>query len=517
MQLNILDILVIVGYMAAMSLIGVYFSRKTENRTDFFLGGRGMHWILVGGSLSLFSTISFMSVPGEMIRYGFGFFVAYLAVPLIVPVINRVVLPILMKLPITSAYDYLDQRFDVRVTRLSEYVFVTKTLIWMGAIIYTASLAVSEVTGWNIFIIITVIGIITTFYTSAGGLQSVIWTDFIQTALFTGCALVIPIYVAYTIGSGPLGWWESFSQAGRTEITAFSFDPTVRVSTVGNMASVFFYFVCTSASDQMIVQRYLSMPSVKEARRSVWVFIVSNLTSIFFLVICGLSLFAFYLHKSSLPINEFQQQIAATADRTMPQFIVGELPHGISGLIVAGLLAAAMSGLSSGMTAISSVLIEPVSRRLKGSRILEKPLVVERLIGIVIGGLGIALAVAITFGMRQTDWNLIELSGRLTNLFIGPLAVLFFGGMLIKRADGNSVIIGFIASLMMSIFVSYSKQLFGFEKSISFIWIIPSSFVIGFVTVAIVSLLMSLSNGRKKGKAIEPNEEMTIERKEAEI
>ena len=106
-----------------------------------------MHWILVGGSLSLFSTISFMAVPGEMIRYGLGFFIVYPFVPLIVPVINRIVLPVLMRLKITSAYDYLAQRFDVRVSKISEYVFVVKTLLWMGAIIYTASLAVSEVTG----------------------------------------------------------------------------------------------------------------------------------------------------------------------------------------------------------------------------------------------------------------------------------------------------------------------------------------------------------------------------------
>ena len=482
--------IVIIAYLAAMSLIGLYFSRKMESQTDFFLGGRGMHWILVGGSLSLFSTISFMAVPGEMIRYGFGFFIAYLIVPLIVPVINRVVLPILMKLNITSAYDYLEKRFDYRVTKIAEYSFILKTVLWMGAIIYTASLAVSQVTGWNIFFIITVIGIITTFYTSAGGLQSVIWTDFIQTMLFTGCALVIPIYVVYATGMGPLGWWESFSQAGRTEITTFSLDPTVRITTVGNMASVFFYFVCTSASDQMIIQRYLSTPSVKAARRSVWVFVVSNLTSILFLAICGLSLFAFYLQKSTLPINEFQQQIASTADRAMPQFIVEELPHGISGLIVAGLLAAAMSGLSSGMNAISAVVLGSHSERLIRYKIFEKPLVLERLTGIATGALGIALAVGITFGMRQTDWNLVELSGRLVNLFVGPLAVLFFAGFLIKRATAAAVIIGFIVSLAMSIFVSYSKQLFGFEQSISFIWIIPASFISGFLTTGIISFLI---------------------------
>lgn len=505
MQLNTLDIIVIVAYMAMMSLIGIYFSRKTEDRDDFFLGGRGMHWILVGGSLSLFSTISFMAVPGEMIRYGLGFFVAYLIVPLIIPVINRVVLPILMRLPISSAYDYLDKRFGSGVMKTSEYVFVLKTILWMGAIIYTASLAVAEVTGWNIFFIIAIIGTITTFYTSAGGLQSVIWTDFIQTMLFTGCALVIPIYVMFATGVSPFGWWESFSQAGRTEITAFSLDPTVRVTTVGNMSSVFFYFVCVSASDQMIVQRYLSTPSLKHAQRSVWVYIISNLTSIIFLMICGLSLFAFYWYKSTLPINEFQQQIAATADRAMLQFIVQELPHGIAGLIVAGLLAAAMSGLSSGMNAISSVLITKFPEGGSRFKIFQKGLWLERLIGISMGAAGVLLAVGITLGMRYSNWNLVELSGRLVNLFVGPLAVMFFAGLLIKRSNAFSVLVGFAISVVVSIFIGFSKQLFGFQ-SISFIWIIPASFVTGFVFTWILSIFWGNGEEVVFEEAVEPAE-----------
>ncbi|MGD9562430.1 MAG: hypothetical protein AB7F88_09460 [Pyrinomonadaceae bacterium] len=504
MQLNALDIAVIVGYMAAMSLIGLYFSRKLDSRTDFFLGGRGMHWILVGGSLSLFSTISFMAVPGEMIRYGLGFFVAYLIVPLVVPVINRVVLPIIMGLSISSAYDYLEKRFDINVTRVSEYAFVSKTLLWMGAIIYTASLAVAEVTGWNIFFIIAIIGVITTFYTSAGGLQSVIWTDFIQTMLFTGCALVIPLYVMYATGVGPFGWWDSFSQAGRTEITTFSLDPTVRITTVGNMASVFFYFVCVSSSDQMIVQRYLSTPSLEAARRSVWVYIVSNLASVLFLAICGLSLFAYYSHSSVLPINEFQQNIAATADTVMLQFVVQELPHGIAGLIVAGLLAAAMSGLSSGMNAISSVLIQKVDPAKSRIPLLRKPLVVERLIGILMGGFGILLAVGITLGMARTGWNLVELSGRVVNLFVGPLAVLFFAGMLLKRSNTTFVLIGFATSVLTSFYIGFSQQIFGLKQQLSFIWIIPVSFIVGFGICAIVSLLLGRGQDAAFGHSEDP-------------
>ncbi len=489
MHLNALDIVVIVLYMTMMSLIGVYFSRRQTSRSEFFLGGRSMHWILVGGSLSLFSTISFMSVPGEMISYGVGLFVAYLILPVVIPVTNRIVLPVLMRLPITSAYEYLNRRFGKRVNRVSAYVFVFKTLLWMGAIIYSASLAISEVTGWSIFFIITVIGLITTFYTSAGGLRTVVWTDFIQTLLFTACALVIPIFIGIVMGKGPISWWETFSQAGRTEIQTFSLDPTVRITTVGNTLSVFFWFICTNASDQMIVQRYLSTPSIKTARRSLWVFALSTAISIFFLMVCGLALFAYYAERSGLPLQEFQQQVVVRADRVMPRFIAQELPHGISGLIVAGLLAAAMSGLSSGMNAIASVIIEDFAPRLSGFRIFKQPLILERMVGITMGIIGIGLAVAITITMRHGDLNLAELSGRLNHVLIGPLAVLFFSGILLRRAAAGSVLVGLISSTLVSMLISFGHSILGFEQRISFTWMLPCSVVMGLVTTAAASYL----------------------------
>ncbi len=489
MHLNVLDFVVIVAYMAMMSLIGVLFSRKQNSRTEFFLAGRSMHWILVGGSLSLFSTISFMAVPGEMIRYGIAFFVAYLIVPLVIPVTNHVMLPVLMRLNVSSPYDYLDKRFGPGVRHLSTYVFILKTILWMGAIIYTASLAISQVTGWSIFLIITIIGIVTTFYTSAGGLRTVIWTDFIQTLLFTACALVIPLFIWISTGHGPVSWWSTFSNAGRADVQVFSVDPTVRITMLGNMVSIFFWFVCTNASDQMIVQRYLSTPSIKAARRSLWTFAISTLLSVFFLMICGLSLFAFYEQRSGTTPQAFQQEIAVRADRVMPQFIAEELPHGISGLIIAGLLAAAMSGLSSGMNSVASVVIGDVAPRVSRFKIFKKALILERLVGLVVGSFGIGLAITITFSMQSNDWNLVELSGRVNHLFLGPLAVLFFSGVLLRRAVGGSAVVGFVVAALVSATISYSKQLFGLQQSVSFMWVVPCSFLVGVFTTAITSYI----------------------------
>jgi hypothetical protein len=113
----------------------------------------------------------------------------------------------------------------------------------------------------------------------------------------------------------------------------------------------------------------------------------------------------------------------------------------------------------------------------------------ERLTGVVISGFGVALAIGITLGMRETNWNLIELSGRLVNLFVGPLAVFVLAGILIKRVSGISAIIGFMASVLVSIFVAFGKAIFGYEENISFTWIIPASFLVGFAAALLFSFL----------------------------
>ena len=128
MQLTTLDVVVIVLYMALISIIGIYFSRRQTSREEYLLGGRSMHWMLLGGSMmaTLLSTISFLSVPGEMIRYGIAYMAGIIAMPLFVPVANQILLPVLRGLPITSAYEYLEKRFDVRFRSLASLIFVLK-------------------------------------------------------------------------------------------------------------------------------------------------------------------------------------------------------------------------------------------------------------------------------------------------------------------------------------------------------------------------------------------------------
>lgn len=496
MHLTLLDFGVIVAYMASVSLIGVYFSGRQTSREEYLLGDRSIHWLLIGGSVAatIVSTLTFLAVPGEMIRYGVAYFSGVVALPLVVPVINKVLIPMLRSLPITSAYEYLEKRFDVRFRSLAALVFVFRALLWMGIIIYTCSFAVSEITVWNLYVTILYTGLITTFYTAVGGLRTVVWTDNLQLLVLFGGALAVPVIVGFSIGSGPMDWWHTFSQAGRAEIQIFSWDPTVRITVVGTLMTVFFWNICTHGSDQVMVQRYLSTPSLQAARRSVWVFVTFYILIIIALMISGLALFAFHARQAGVPIQQFQQQITTQADRIMPQFIATELPAGVSGLMLAALLAAAMSSLSSGINSVSGVVVSDLFQRFGLFDSYSRTLRMDKLVAIATGLVSVSVALAIAISVKRTDWNLTELGGRVNQIFVGPLGVLFFAGMLFRRVGKQAAFLGFVLAMAVSMLLCFGGEWFG--SSISFLWIVPIPFLAGLACAGLLGFVFHHENGR---------------------
>ena len=479
----------ILAYLSGLFILGVYFSRRQTSEETYFLGGRRIPWLLAGISVlaTLLSTISYLSLPGEMIRYGIGFFTAFLSIIAIVPVVNRIIIPSLMRLPVTSVYEYLEGRFGQELRALAALTFIFTRLLWVGLIIYTASFAVSAMTDWSIPAIILTIGLVTIFYTTSGGMTAVIWSDFAQFIILLGGALFIPLYVAFQTGTGPFAWWVTFSHAGRAAVPVFSLDPTVRITIVGMVLLQFVWHVCTHGADQVAAQRYLSTPSTVAAQHSVWVFSVANIFLILLLMVSGLALFSFNFHSSTLSLQEFQAEIATKADRILPEFIATELPVGVSGLLLAALLAAAMSSFSSGINSISTVAVTDFFRRFGILKKYQGTLALPMILAVAAGGFGMGTALVVNRFMKSGGWNLLELMERANHLFVAPLGALFLAGILFRRVGREAALIGFVAGSLSSILISFSKELFELERGISFMWIMPAALV--------VSLLVSYTFG----------------------
>lgn len=483
MQLHTLDLAVIAVYLVALIGVGLFFLRHQKNKSTYFLGNRKMPWFLAGISViaTLLSTMSYLAVPGEAIRYGLGFFSSLLAFILIVPIVNYLIIPFLMKLRVTSVYEYIEVRFNLATRICAASAFIIARVIWTGLIIYMASFAIAAMTGWNIALLIILIGLVTTLYTTMGGLSAVMWTDLVQFLILLGGAVFVPVYIIFLTGSSPASWLHTFSEAGHTEVPVFSMDPNVRLTMVGIIVSVLIWNICTHGADQVAAQRYMSTPSAASARRSVWIFSIANVVLILLLGVVGLALFHYFFQQSGLSAGEFQRLIAPEADQLFPRFIATELPAGVSGLILAALLAAAMSSLSSAINSISSVIVTDFLDRFKILIRYQEHLYMSMGIAVITGLLGIASALTVNSLMQSGEWNLLELMERGNHLFVAPLGVLFFVGFLFARADARAALGGFLAGVTTSVTIAFGKEIFGLDAPIGFVWIMPASFAVSLV------------------------------------
>lgn len=486
MHLELLDIIVICLYFVGLIALGVVSSRRQETQEDYFLAGRRVPSLLAGISVvaTLLSTVTFVALPGETIRNGIGYFSSLLAFIFIIPVVNRTVIPALMRLPVTSIYDYLQRRFGKPARLVGAIVFVLTRLIWMGLILYTAARALAPMTGWNMTILIVAMGIVTMIYTTVGGMRAVIWSDFAQFTILVGGAILVPCYIAVATSSWPSDWLSLFSDADRASTPIFSFDPTVRTTMVGMVLALFTWNICTHCSDQVAAQRYLSTGSIKHARRSFWIFSLGNVGVILLLMVSGLSLFYFRFNIDGLPMAEFQRSMAAEADNVMPEFIARQLPAGVSGLILAALLAAAMSSISSGINSISAVAISDLLVRTEQEETGSESLAAPRVLAILSGSVAVGGAICVNWLMEISEWNLVELFERTNHLFVAPLGAMFFAGIWFRRVGLTATLLGFTSGLLASILMSFSEWIFHYD--LSFMWILPGSFLVS-IFVAYVS------------------------------
>lgn len=498
MYLHPIDFVVIAIYMLGLLALGVFFALRQTGKSSYFLGNRRMPWFLAGISViaTLLSSASYLSVPGEAIRYGLAYFTSLLSFFLIVPIVNYLIIPFLMRLEITSVYEYIEQRFNLGARLMAASAFIFSRLIWTGLIIYMTAFAIASMTGWNITVIILVIGVTTTIYTTMGGISAVVWSDLVQFFILLGGALFVPLYILFAADAGPLTWMQTFNEAGRTEIPVFSLDPNVRITVVGVILSMLIWNICTHGADQVAAQRYLSTPSLKAARRSVWIFSIANVSLIALLGVVGVALFYYFFLQSGLSVQEFQEWIAPDADRAFPRFIATGLPIGLSGLILAALLSAAMSSLSSSINSISSVAVTDFFDRLKILLRYQDSLFLSMATAILTGLIGIFFALGINGYMQTGEWNLTELISRLNHLFVAPLGVLFFVGFLFPRAGPAAAIGGFLAGTATSVSLAFNREIFGMEQPISFVWILPLAFFASFLFSALISLFVPAGKGR---------------------
>ncbi len=473
-------------YAIGMVVVGLYFSRKNNNTEDYLLGGRKMNPLMLGMSLfaSLLSTISYLSYTGEMIRYGPMFITGAIAFPFVIFTVGSFMIPYFMKLRVTSAYEILEQRLGLSIRLLGSTLFTLIRLFWMAVIIHaTTDKVLVPVLGlgesWTTPICI-LMGIVTITYTSLGGLRAVVFTDVIQSGILFGGGILTVAIITNELGNfrelWPAEWpthWEKPN---------WGFDPEARMSLVSIFLAVFCWHTCTAGSDQVVIQRYFATRDVKAAKRVLVINLVADFLAMLLMAMVGLALIAFF--TANPDILGTDQSLDNNSDQLFPKFISTELPVGLTGLVISGLLAAAMSSLSSGMNSTSSVITTDFISLFRSVEPDEKSkILIARWVSVIIG----LIVVILSLIVGHVSGNLFEVANKVVNLFVSPLFVLFFLAMFVKSSNAIGVWCGALTSITVAVSIAFWKEITG-EEGISFLWIMPAAFILGILVGSIASL-----------------------------
>ncbi len=485
-----LDWAIIALYATGMLAVGWYYARRTVSTEDYLLGGRNMNWLNVGLSLfaTLLSTISYLAWPGEMIRYGPLFMIgAISAYPFIFVVTGWFLIPFIMKLRVTSAYEILESQLGTAVRVVGSFLFLALRLAWMAVIIFaTSDKVLVPLMGWSSSAtpyVCVVLGAITVIYTSMGGLRAVVLTDVVQTLiLFGGAILTLVLVTLYLGGVGqwwPAGWLPHWPEP------VWGYQPGVRVTFFGGFLATFTWYVCTSGSDQMAIQRYLATRDVRAARFVLGTSLVASTLVTLIMISVGLAIFAYFRVNAHLIPDG--KTMLSDADAVFPRFICIGIPMGLSGLVVAGLLAAAMSSLSSGVNSAGSVITVDFIDRFRRPREGQDETDHVKLARYVSVLVGVAV-VLLSLGVRVVEGNLLELAMKVVNLLTAPLFGLFFMAMFVRWATGPGTLVGAFFGLAVAVVISFWKDFTG-NVGIGFLWAMPLSLVVQIGVGMLVSLV----------------------------
>ena len=442
-----LDITVLVVYLAFIGGLAFHFSRRQKSAEDYFLAGRNLPGWVVGFSLmgTVVSSATFVGHPGNVFFSDMWPFAYHLGLPVVVLLtVGRFVVFYRRTLRM-SPYEYLGTRFGYPAQAYASVSFILSRVLDMSLTVYFLGLALAFVTGWDVWWVILAVGLLTVIYTLAGGIQGVVWTDFLQGILLVGGGLLC---CALILGRGDSGQllttaWEG----GKFSLGNWApslIEDNFWLLFVGGI----FHFLQAFGTDQNMVQRYLLARSDREARRSAMTGILSCIPIWLLFMLLGALLWAFYqADPSALP-----PEVGEVKDNIIPHFIMTELPPGLLGLLLAGLLAAAMSSMDSDLNSIAAVVLQNFYRRYRPGAIQRRQLMVGRA-GVVVGGLLSIFLAQQWIGIE----SLVKYSLGLALVVSGGKLGLFALGWLFPKATSKGAYTGLTACVLFTLWAALTR------------------------------------------------------------
>ncbi len=441
-----LDWIVVVTYLVSMLGMGLYFylREKRHSTADFFVGGRTIPFWAAGVSLYAANTssISYIAIPAKAFETNWQYLTNNLVAVTGLMFVAVWIVPLLRRLDLMSVFAYLETRFHPMIRTLASALFMAVQIgSRMSVILFLPSLAIATILGIDVAWSILIMGVFTMIYTAMGGMKAVVWTDFVQLIVKMGGIVFAIGFVVHMLDGG---WGELLTLAraeDKMKLFDFSFDLT-KATVWGFIFLVLFDVVLTFPKDQVLMQRVLSTRNSRDAGRSIWTLAAIMIPGGFMFYFVGTALFAFY------KTHPERMNPLLTIDATFPLFIAAELPMGIRGLIIAGILAAAMATLSSIMNSVATLAsVDFYEKWVKhpnpkvSVRFAEAMTIVTGLLG-----MGVALLLS-----RYDIHSLFDISIELAGLLGGGFAGAYTLGMFTRRANWQGVAIGVAVSIALTV------------------------------------------------------------------
>lgn len=498
------DWVIIAVYAISTIAMGWWFGKRQTSVKEYFIGSGRMHPGLIGISLfaSLLSTITYLSIPGEVIGKGPAYLGNYFAYPLIFLIVAFVLLPVYMRQQVTSAYELLEARLGLGVRLFGAGLFLVLRLVWMSLLIHLMATAIATMIGaeegW-VPLIAAGTGLVAVVYATMGGMRAVVITDLMQSILLYGGAVLVIGVV--TVRMGGFSWWPTEWNPNWDAQPFFSLDPGVRVTVAGTFLSVLIWYVCTSGGDQVSVQRFMSTKNVRDARVAIAIQLCASALVGLTLGVAGFAMLGYFTANPGLLPADLAG--SAGADKIFPHFIAAHLPPVVSGLVVAGLFAAAMSSVDSGVNSITAVVTSDFIDRFRREPITERHHVwIARLIAFTVG----AITVTCSSVIGKVPGNLTAVTNKTVNLLTVPIFCLFFFALFVKSARPAGVIAGTVCGAAAGGIIAFSGPIFGMDARtgldpVSFQWIAPVTLAVNLVVGTLASLLIASFEKRRPGSA----------------
>ena len=436
-----------IAYLVLMAGTGFYFMRRNRDADAYFKAGGRLPWWVVSISIyaTMFSSITFISVPAMSFSGDMTYFVISFGILLMAPVVVKWYLPFFRKLKLTSAYEYLEVRFNLPCRLFASAAFILFMIARTAIVAYLPALAISAVTGIDINVAIAAVTLVTILYCTIGGVEAVIWSDFIQSIILIASTVLIIAWAICGTDGGFAGFVGKGLDAGKFRVFDFAFDWTKTcfwVVFVGGMVAN----LASYTSDQCVVQRYMTTPDEKGAVKSIMFNGILSFVNCFVFFSMGVALWTFYQSGGAAGVRALP--VGTKPDAVLPLFVANELPVGVSGLVLAAVAAATMSTLSANLNSAASAITTDFYKRLRSKVEVDEGrlLLCAKVSTVAVGILGGAMALWLA---NAEIGNIYDQFQRFLGVLTGGLGCLFFMGIFMKKVNGFGATCGLVANYVV--------------------------------------------------------------------